>query len=117
MSSRPVVINPIEMVVGRGVILVAHFFSDKLGDTPANPTTVTWRVQRVSDGSDDISFVSGVANEATTPETGVFEFRYASDESGIVKYRCEGTGAIEDAMEWQIRYRASAFDSTPGAGP
>lgn len=109
-------LNNLELVAGTGIIVVMRYFSDSDRLIPADPTAVKWRVQLPSDGTDDAVFVSGTDSEATKLSTGVYEFRYASAESGLVKFRAEATGAIVDAKELTIRYRPSAFDATAGPG-
>lgn len=116
MSSRVVPLNPIDLVVGTGIIFVAKWYSDAAGTVLADPTTITFRVQLPSDTTDDVAYVFGTASEVTKVAVGHYEFRYAAQESGDVDYRAVAEGAIEDAKEWRIRYRATRFDATPGPG-
>ncbi len=116
MSSRSLDLVRIDPVVGAGAVYRARWFSDADGDTPADPTTVTFRVQLPSDGSDDEDYIYLTDSEVTKASTGVYEFRYASSEAGLVNFQAIATGTVADTIEWSVRFRSSAFDATPGAG-
>lgn len=114
MSSQIVDVTRIEPVAGTGVVFVARWFSDADSLTPADPTGVTFRVQLPSAGSNDAAYVYGTDPEVVKNGVGVYEFRYASPEAGLVSFRAQATGAVVDSIEWTIRYRPTAFDATPG---
>ncbi len=116
MSSRRRAVNEVEYVVGQELVYVARWFSDADGETPADPTTITFRVQLPTDSGDDADFVYGTDSEVTRVSTGVYEFRYASAVPGVVWFRAEAAGAVVDAMEWSVKYRRSRFDDVPGVG-
>jgi len=114
MTSQIVDVTRIEPVVGTGIVFVARWFSDADSLTPADPTGVTFRVQLPSVAPNDAAYVYGVDSEVVKNGVGVYEFRYAASEAGLVAFRAEATGAVVDSVEWTVHFRPTVFDATAG---